>query len=374
MTMIAKAKPDGYTKGGEELRFQKARMREDGKIFFSTEKVIQKKGGFPMRNRITKREFLKLTGLAVAAAGTNLSFLSEGVRAQGVTNLVMGTAGTQGTWYPMSAGLAAVINKHDKKYNLTIVATPRATDENLFRVNKGEFQFGWADPGSLYNAYHGLDKYKEKHKLLGWMTAHKGFQIIVALADTGAKRIIDFKGKKVSVGSHGGSSQRHAKIIFPAHGLNWDDFTPKFMEIGQTLDLMKNKLLDGFIYSWGRSSAGLKDLATSRKLNWLPIEKDAAPKILKVFPYFQIGKLNRGDYYLDDPPEMVTWTYQIFCRADLPEELVYDLTKAVFGHLDEVHPITMEAKELKLENQLRDMVIPVHPGALKYYKEKGVAK
>jgi TRAP transporter TAXI family solute receptor len=122
----------------------------------------------------------------------------------------------------------------------------------------------------------------------------------------------------------------------------------------------------------GRASSGLMDLVSSRKLNWIPIEKDAAPKILKVFPYYHIGRLNPGDYMLKNPVDMVVWTYQLFCQKNLPERVIYDLTKVTFEHLDEIHPVTADAKEIKLENQLKTMVIPPHPGAKKYFEEKGV--
>jgi TRAP transporter TAXI family solute receptor len=144
--------------------------------------------------------------------------------------------------------MAAAISKQSKKYNISVVATRNASYENLHRVNKNDFQLGWFDSGSLYNAYHGTGRFKEKFKVLGWMTAHSGFQIIVSLADTGIKRISDFRGEKVSVGNPGGPSERHAKVIFPAHGVGWNEFQPKYLTADETFGMMKDKLIDEFIF------------------------------------------------------------------------------------------------------------------------------
>ena len=306
----------------------------------------------------------------------SLVILGNNVFAEDAKEYTFGSASSSGIWYPLAVGMAKVINDNVPGYHVTAVTTPGAARENILRTHLGEMEFGWAIPDFLYAAYNGKPPlFKEKKDILGWFQTYPAVITIAARKASGVEKIADLKGKKIAVSTPGSNNQLDAdEIIFPSHGLYPDkDYKSVKIPFSDAVQKMIDGHIDAICFYMGVPSPGLVQMANSVDLNFVPIEEEAKDKIKELEPTFYFGYLPSGTYKgLNEPVEQVMQNYSIFCSAKLSEDFMYQATKAIFENLDYLTSINNAFKDTKIENVYEGMPIPVHPGAAKYFAERGV--
>ena len=163
-------------------------------------------------------------------------------------------------------------------------------------------------------------------------------------------------------------------IIFPSHGLYPDkDYTSVKIRFPEAVQKMIDGHIDAVCFYMGIGSPGFVQMAESVELSFIPIEESAKAKIKEMEPAFFFGFLPKDTYKgVDEPVEQVMMNYSLFCSSKLSDDFVYKATKAVFENLDYVTSVNAAFKSTTLENVYNGMTVPVHPGAEKYFSEKGI--
>ena len=321
---------------------------------------------------LTRRQFVKTAGVGVAAVG--LMGQVPGL-AWGAKNYTFGSASAAGSWYPLAVAMAKVINDAVPGYNVTGVTTPGASRENILRIDRQEMEMGWSSANILYKGYNGLDPFKAKRKVSGWFAAYPGFFTIAARKGAGIKTIADLKGKKVAVGTPGSQTMMDNKnLILKSCGLDIDkDIKPEYIRFPDAVQKMVDGHIDACSYFMGIGVPGYVQLADSSDVVFLPIPADAQKKILKQDPVYFIGELPAGTYKgMKTAVAAAGMAYTVICGPFLSDEFMYKATKAVFEKLDFISSASANFKQTKLADVYKGMPIPVHPGAAKYFAEKGI--
>lgn len=290
--------------------------------------------------------------------------------------LAIGTASTGGTWYPLGGGVANMITKYVPGYQAA--AHPSgASIENIRAVASGKDALALSMPDTAYHAYHGLEVFAGKpvKDLRGLMATYPIDIQFFVRADGPIKAIKDLKGKKVAVGAPGSGTEAMARYVLKVYGLTYDDIDEQFLSATETAEALQDGNIDAGIVTLGTPAPALMDLATQRDIRFLDIEPEVGDKINKEFPAYFPRTIPAGTYKGQDKPHhTLAWMGLFVIDAKTSDQLAYDIVKAVFEHKEELDKIHAQFKGITLENAVKGMPIPWHPGAEKFFREKGVLK
>ena len=317
--------------------------------------------------------FRYLKALFVAAA-----LLVAGTSAAEDMQLSIATGGTGGVYYPLGGGLASVLSKHVPGMQATAEVTGGSVDNlNLISTGKPYLAFTMAD--AALDAYKGADKFKgRKVGVRTLAVLYPNRMHVVTVASTGITKFADLKGKRVSTGSPGSATEVMAFRELEAAGLDKDrDVRRERLGVAESVNAVKDGKIDAFFWVGGLPTAAVTDLAATPGV-----------KIKLVDNAYLVPKMNQkyGNLYVADVIPKSTYAGMtednkqasvmniLVANASMSDQTAYNVTKALFENRDELIAVHKEAKNFKLENQKEAATpIPFHPGAVKYYKEKGVS-
>lgn len=284
------------------------------------------------------------------------------------------TGGTGGVYYPYGGGLAEIWTRHVKGIQAVAEVTG-ASVENIRLLDKGESLVGEAMNDAVYQAYFAEGRFKGKpQKILALFQMYPHHYHIVALKGSGIKAVYDLKGKRVSVGAPGSGTEFKTNLVFKALGISYDQFKVQRLSFTETANALKDGTIDVGIWDVAAPTSSIMDLATTRDIVILPFSDPDMEKIVKAYPFYSSFVLPPGiykgqDYAVKNPSVWNT----VIGNAGMPKDLVYKLVKAVFqnrDYLEKIHPF---AKYTTPENAIKASPIPLHPGAIQYYRELGLA-
>ena len=316
------------------------------------------------------RVFKLKSGLAVAAA-VALALAPALSRADEFINIL--TGGTSGVYYPLGVGLSKIYGDNIAGARVQVQSTKASVENlNLLQQGKGELAFALGDSVKL--AWEGDTDagFKGKlDKLRGIAAIYPNYIQIVASKDFGIHSLADLKGKRVSVGAPKSGTELNARKIFAAAGMSYDDLgQTEYLPFGESVELIKNRQLDATLQSAGLGVASIKDLANSLPITIVSVPADVAAKLGA--PYVS-AEIPAGTYQGQDTAvNTVAVVNFLVTREGVSDDTAYQMTKLLFEHLTDLEAAHKAAARIKLENALKGMPIPLHPGAARYYKEKGL--
>jgi TRAP transporter TAXI family solute receptor len=316
----------------------------------------------------------KLTRLrsAVLAAVAGTALLAAGTQAARAEFINVLTGGTSGVYYPLGVALTKIYAESIPDARPTAQATKASVENlNLLDGGKGEIAFTLGD--SLGLAWAGDADAGFKKKLEGLRTVaaiYPNYIQVVASQESGIKTLADLKGKRVSVGAAKSGTEINARAILGAAGLTYADLGKvEYLPFAESVELMKNRQLDATLQSAGLGVASIRDLASSVPITVVEvpaadIEKIGLPYVAVTIP---------AGTYTGQEADVSTAGVQNFLvtRADLSDDLVYAMTKSMFDHLPDMAAAHAAAKGIKLDEAAKNSPVPLHPGAERFYKEKG---
>lgn len=286
------------------------------------------------------------------------------------------TGGTSGVYYPLGVAMSQIFSKTIPEAKSSVQSTKASVENlNLLQAGRGELALTLGD--SLSDAWKGNEEVGFKQplkKLRGIAAVYPNYVQIVALADSGIKTLADLKGKRVSVGAPKSGTELNARAIFRAAGLSYDDFSKtEYLPFGESVELMKNRQLDATLQSAGLGVASIRDLASAVKIVVIPVPAEVVDKVGD--PAYQSATIPAGTYDGQgaDVPTAAINNFLV-SHEGVSEDIAYRMTKSVFENLDQMVSAHAAAKQISLENATKGMPLPLHPGAEKYYREKGVLK
>jgi TRAP transporter TAXI family solute receptor len=286
------------------------------------------------------------------------------------------TGGTSGVYYPLGVALSQTYGKAMPGAKTSVQAT-KASAENLNLLQAGRGEIGFTLGDSLSDAWKGDEEAGFKtplKKLRGVAGIYPNYIQIVAAADSGIKTLADLKGKRISVGAPKSGTELNARAVLKAAGLSYKDFAKvEYLPFGESVELMKNRQLDVTLQSAGLGVASLRDLATAVKIVVVAVPADVITKVGD--PAYQAGIIPAKTYEGQNE-DIATVAIQNFLvtHEGVPVDTVYNMTKSMFDNLDQLVAAHAAAKAIKKENAAKNMPLPLHPGAEKYYREAGLIK
>jgi TRAP transporter TAXI family solute receptor len=313
-----------------------------------------------------------LRGLAGAAVVTLAAGAAAPAQAQFVNVL---TGGTAGVYYPLGVALSKIYADKIPKSRPAVQAT-KASVENLvlLEAGKGEIAFTLGD--SLVFAWNG-DKdagfEKPLKKLRGIAAIYPNYIQLVATASSGVKTLADLKGRSLSVGAAKSGTELNTRAILAAAGMDYKSLGKvEYLPFAESVDLMKNRQLDGTLQSAGLGVASIRDLASTNDITVVAIPAETVKRIGA--PYVPVtipANTYKGQTV---PVETAAVVNFLVTHEGVSDDLVYQMTKTMFDNLDTMVASHAAAKDIKLADAQNGMPIPLHPGAARFYKEKGLLK
>jgi TRAP transporter TAXI family solute receptor len=310
-------------------------------------------------------------GLATAAS---LSLAPQPAAAEQFINVV--TGGTSGVYYPLGVALTKLYVDAIPGVRTSVQATKSSAENlNLLQKGRGELAFSLGD--ALADAWEGNAEHGFPEKLTdlrGLAAIYSNYVHFVARADSGIKTLADLKGKRVSVGAPKSGTEINARSLLTANGIKYSDFSKtEYLPYAESAQLIQNNQLDATLLSSGLGVATIRELAASTPVVIVPITPEQIAKIGNVV--YQPGSIPANTYHgqTADVPTMTIGNFLV-TRKDVPEDVVYKMTKAMYTHLDALVAAHSAAKAIDPQKAVKAMPLPLHPGAAKYYREVGLIK
>jgi TRAP transporter TAXI family solute receptor len=312
-----------------------------------------------------------LLRLAVAISALAFAALSS------AQNISIGTGGTGGVYYPMGGGLAAVLSKYVPGMQATAEVTGGSVDNlKLIGTDKPYIGFTMADAG--LDAFKGEDKFKgHKVPLRTLMVLYPNRMHLVSIEGRGVNKLADLKGKHISTGSPGSATEVMAFRILEAAGIDKDkDVKRERLGVAESVNAMKDNKIDAFFWVGGLPTAAVTDLANTpgTKIKMIDHSEVVAKMNQKYGQLYVEDTIPKSMYKgMDSDNKQATVMNLLVTHANMDDKTAYNIVKAVFDHKADLVAVHKEAENFKLENQkTAASPIPYHPGAVKYFAEKGV--
>ena len=314
---------------------------------------------------------IRRTRLALAGA----AFLAVCATAQAAPTFInILTGGTSGVYYPVGVGLSQIYS-HGIEGSKTSVQATKASVENLnlLQADRGELAFALGD--SVADAWKGEADAGFKtplKKLRAIAGTYPNYIQIVASKESGIASLADLKGKRISVGAPKSGTELNARAIFKAAGLSYEDMGKvEYLPFAESVELIKNRQLDATLQSSGLGQASIRDLASTMPVSFVAIPAEVVAKIGN--NAYLPATIPAGTY---DGQEADVPTAAIInilvTREGVSDELDYQMTRQLFDNLPRLITAHSAAKDISLDKAAQNLPIPLHPGAERFYKEKGL--
>lgn len=328
---------------------------------------------------MTLVKYLKTGILAAAcvASGYSASALAE----EGTTFITIGTGSVTGVYYPTGGAICKLVNRAQKDNHIRCnVESTGGSIYNINTIRAGELDFGIAQSDWQYHGYNGTSKFKEQgpyKKLRAVFSIHTEPFNIIARTDANINSIQDLKGKRVNIGNPGSGDRGTMELVMDALGWSKGDFklASELKGSERSQALCDNKI-DAFVYIVGHPSGAIKEATTSCNAKLISVEGEKIDKIVSENPYFTYTTLPGGTYNgTPDDVKSFGVAATLVSTTDVSDEVVYNVVKAVFENFDRFKKLHPAFAHLTKEGMVNNgNSIPLHPGAIKYYKEVGLLK
>ncbi len=294
-----------------------------------------------------------------------------------VNRLSLLTGGTGGVYYPYGGGLAQVISKYVPHTSATAEVTAAAVDNiKLLKAGKGELALVIADVAS--DALQGIGRFEKdgKIQLRTLAVLYGNLNHMVVLKESGIKTIPELKGKKVSVGAPGSATEVKSSRIMEALGIDpAKDIRRERLSVAESAGALKDRKIDAFCWDGGLPTAAVMDLAATPgiTIRILPQDKSLPTLIKKYGPVYYNAVIPKGTYAgMEADVPVIGVATKLVCLDSFDANLAYQITKAILEHKPDLVAVHKTAEHLSLQGAVVGSSIPFHPGAIKYYNEKGI--
>jgi TRAP transporter TAXI family solute receptor len=285
------------------------------------------------------------------------------------------TGGTGGVYYPLGTKLADMLNKYSAGRIKATASTSGASVANARALAAGDASLVFIQNDIAFYAYKGIYMFEGSRVevIRGVAVLYPEIIQIVVRADSGIRSLKDLEGKIVAVGAAGSGTAVEAEIILRAAGL-WDKITPQYLDFRQAAESLKLGTVHAAFIVAGIPTAAVQELAATTPVNLVSIPQDLHSKLVaQGYRFFIPVNVPKGTYSgMTEDVQTLAVLAMLAVRADVPEDVVYKVLDIMFTYIGELRAAHARAEAISLEKALEGMPIPLHPGAVKYYKDKGI--
>ncbi len=319
---------------------------------------------------------MKLKVIAAAAAGLMAMSPAQAADQQFVS---IGTGGVTGVYYPTGGAICRLVNKDRKEHGIRCSA--ESTGGSIYNINTiraGELEFGVAQSDWQHHAYHGTAAFEDQGKFEGLravFSVHPEPITVLARSDSGITNINDVKGKRFNIGNAGSGTLGTWEVLEAAMGWERSDLAlAAQLKSSEMAGALCDNKIDGYFFAVGHPSASTQETIASCDARITPVEGAEIDKLVAERPYYRKAVIP-GGMYPDHPDDVPTFGVgaTFVTSADVSDEVVYIVAKAVMENLDDFRKLHTAFANLKAEEMVKDgLSAPLHPGAIKAYKELGL--
>ncbi len=327
------------------------------------------------RKFLAEIAFMFMLSLVLAACGggndKSKDKAGEGEKEKGydVKVIKIATGGTGGTYYPLGGDFANFIQKATGVE--TNAVTSGASTENLAMIKKGEAEVAFTQTDIATYAVEGTNMFKEKvDNIKGMGGLYPETIQLVTTEKSGIHSVEDLKGKKVSVGESESGTLANAEQILEMYGLSLDDVKAHDLSFDDSMAGMQDGTIDAAFITASTPTGAVEGLSATEKVVIVPIDQDKITALIEKYPYYSKETIKKGTYDAKNDIHTVAVQAMLVVKSDLSDDLVYEMTKAIYENRDKISH--EKGKQINVEQALNGMTIDLHPGAKKYFDEKGI--
>ena len=293
------------------------------------------------------------------------------------TRLTIGTGGTGGVWYPMGGAMANVLSKSLPNTAVTAEVTGGSVD-NIKLLATGRNDVGFSMVDTAWEAMSGAGKFKDKVPMRTLAVVHPLVMHVVTLEGRGIEKMSDLKGKRVSTGSPGSGTEVMAVRILEAYGIDYQkDIRQERLSVTEAANALKDRKIDAFLHAAGVPLPAVTDVAATPGIKVKLLDHaDAVEAMSKKYgPIYARGRIPAKTYGGQDRENATANVWGVlYVNENMNEKLAYDIVRTLFEKQPDLVLAHRESANMTLENQtIGASPVPWHPGALRYFKEKGIA-
>jgi len=299
---------------------------------------------------------------------------NDGQQSAAASRLIFASGGTSGTYYPVAGAIAQVWGNNIEGLTVDVQATG-ASAENLNLVKKGDAEIAIVQNDVMYYAYTATEGFVDAGENKGFLTLGTVYPEVCQLvvdANAGIETVADLKGKAVSIGAAGSGVASNATQILEAAGLTTEDIKVQNLDFAESANAIKDKAIVAAFITAGTPTTAVTELATTNDIKVLSLDDATIQTLCDTYSYYTPYTIAADVYGADEDTNTVAVKATLVVKADMDEELAYNLTKTLFENLDAVAAAHDKGKEMSLEGAVDGVSVPLHPGAAKYYEEQGM--
>ena len=315
-----------------------------------------------------RKNLLAILGILVFAVILNFPAMGDAAKKQ----MTIGTASMGGAYYPVGTGVASLINKYVPEMDMRVEVTGGAV-ENPRLVGGGKTDLGITNTSTGFFATKGMKPYPKPLPVRALAYMYPSTFHMVTKKDSKVETLSDLKGRRVAVGPAAGGTISLLRGLLTVYDMTVKDFKPSYISYKDGSLALQDGNVDASILLAGAPTSAVLELSVRTPIRFLRLDEDTVAKFLKEFPYYVKVVIPKSYYKTDQDVLAVGAGNLLIVNEAMSEDLAYKITAALYDHVDEfkkVHPAT---KVVTLESA-PNAVIPLHPGAARYYREKGVLK
>ncbi len=284
--------------------------------------------------------------------------------------LSMLTGGTSGTYYPLGGAIAKIIS--DETGIQTDAISSNASADNIIALRDGEAEIAFTQTDVAAYAVEGTNAFEGEQvdNVLALGSLYPETIQIVTTEKSGIKTVADLKGKKVSVGAPGSGTYVNAEQILEVYGMSMDDIDGQHLDFSESVGGIKDGNIDAAFITAGTPTGAVEELGATSEVFVLPVDGEEAKALIEKYPYYANDTIPDGTYGLEGDTETVAVLAMLVVTDDLSEDTVYNITKAIYDNTDKI--AHAKAEEISLDKALDGVGFELHPGAKKYFEEKGL--
>jgi uncharacterized protein len=289
--------------------------------------------------------------------------------------MVLATGGTAGTYYPFGGGMAKIWNSKIPGMNVTAQATG-ASVENVRLVNRGEAELAIVQSDTIDFAFNAKEAFKEKlTKMAVLAVLYPEVIQVVVRGDSKIDSFDDLKGMKIGVGAPGSGTEANFRQLSDGYGLKKEDTKAQYLSFSESAEQFKDKHIDAFVVTAGIPNAAIMDIGSQHSIRIINIADDKSALIAKKYPFLSPFTIPANTYKNQTAPvKTMAVNAVLIASTDVKDDVAYNIVKTLFENQTELAATHAKGKELSLKNASTGVSIPFHPGAVKYFKEKGLMK
>ena len=285
--------------------------------------------------------------------------------------LIFTTGGEAGTYYAFGSVLAQYVS-NNSDISVTAIAG-NGSQANVEDMDAGDVQLGFCQSDVMSYAYNGTNLFEDLGKIDSFSVVAALYmeQVQIVTTNPDIKTVADLKGKSVSIGVRGSGVYFNALDVLGVYGMTEDDIKPVYQNFGDSAESLKDKKIDAAFIVAGAPTTAITDLSTSGPVYLVSIDDDHIDELLAKSPYYTAYTVPADTYGMPEDVQTVAVAAVVLARNDVSEDAIYAFTSTIFDNIDAIAEQHGKGAELSLEFASSITDVPYHPGAAKYFAEKG---